>query len=214
MLLLLDFDDTLFNTELFNKKIQEIFLSHGVQKDDLELNYQKAYARGYTFEKQLKILKNDFGYVLDQGLLTGEYKEIMKNAKKFLWKDTLPFLTYFSKQCVSMTLISSGNSSWQKAKIKNASIQDFFQKILIVPPKPEKKVKAVKNRCKTSPELAVFIDDKGPVIRLAIGLKKNCPRLVVIRMLRGRHKANADSLADYTVANLAQAKRIIKTLPR
>lgn len=215
MKLLLDFDDTLFNTQSFTRQLKNLFSAQGVSEDDFNKSLKSiAYLPpGYTLKRHIDILRNDFGYSLKTSLLYKHTQALLQNSSQFLFEDTIETLEKW-RENHTLILVTMGNPLWQKRKINACGIAKFFTRIHILPPGDNAKNPAIEKYCALSNEPCVFIDNKPSVIEIAVGLKPRFPHLVIIRMLRGFYAAERIDKADFTVSNLKEAEPIILRLSK
>lgn len=211
MRLLLDFDGTLFNTELLVEKIRNIFAPYGVTSADLEASYRAVYGV-YTPKKHIEELEKRFGYLLNQKSIYAKLASLFRNGKIFLYDDTLYFLSLMGKERIPMVMVSIGDSAWQKRKLNACGITSFFEKICILHKTNEGKNQIIEKLCSSSSGPHIFIDDKPSIIKSATILKRKFPYLTIIHILRGNHTDEDAGSPDFTISNLKEARRIILRL--
>lgn len=151
MLIILDFDDTLFNTTAFKKELAAIFKKHGA---DFWRIYEQAKKPDGIYS-----LKKHFALIPGVDIKKIE-KDIHKiNFKRFLFPNTLNFLKKFKKH--DLILLSRGDKEFQKIKIYGLGKEfvSFFDKII---PGPEEKAKVLKKILKLYKNRPVVFIDNSP----------------------------------------------------
>lgn len=207
MKIVLDFDDTIFNTSAFIEEKIKIFNKEGFTREDYFSNYKKVIREKGYFDADIIIDLFFKNKNFDKKRIKREIEAVIKNSKIFVFEDFFDFAKSFNKK--DLNLISVGIGKNHKRKIENTGTMSFFDKISI----PEKdKGDEIGLIIKKYPsEKIFFIDDKAAQIDEA---KKRFPQIVAIKMERptGRHILPKSELADHIVKNLDEAKNIINKL--
>lgn len=153
-LFFIDFDDTLFNTKKFKKRLIKIFLKNGVsEKRFAEFYYNQ---NKYNPEKQINGLSKK--YKIDKIKLKNDMDKFAGDTSKFLFKETVYFLQKLKKgKNNRLILISYGYSEFHQQKILNSGISKFFHETIIM---DKKKIDLIKKHPKTSQaDYLYFLED-------------------------------------------------------
>lgn len=209
MKIILDFDDTIFNTGYFNEEIVNIFKKLGFSVGEYNNNYQKSMDLKGDFDADLMIDLFSAKKNFDKKKTKIKINSLIKKSKRFVYKDFFDFAVSFHKK--DLILVSVGLKEIQLGKIDNSGISTFVNKISI----PEKyKSDEIGLIIKQYPiEKIFFVDDKAKQIDEA---KKRFPQIVAIKMERptGRHILPKSELVDHVVNNLSEVKKIINELSK
>jgi len=132
---IIDFDDTLFNTQAFKQARLEAIQRLGVSEKEYWETYRQARnsADGvitYTNARHAEVLATR-GYNYDEVLAM--LKETTGEAlKNFLFEDTILFLEQIKKLGQPMILLSLGNLGFQELKTKGSGIDRYFDRIIFI----------------------------------------------------------------------------------
>lgn len=123
----IDFDRTLFNTDLFLKDFKKIFNNYGISN--------------VFFDECVSKMNNGFDYRLiitefkkNNDLNNNIYSDIdflFKNICNYLYDDTVQLLKYLKEKQYKLFLLTRGNLDIQKMKIANSKIENYFEEIII-----------------------------------------------------------------------------------
>jgi FMN phosphatase YigB (HAD superfamily) len=131
-LFFIDFDDTLFNTKKFKDDLINIFLDNGVNEKQFKESYYCVDAETrpkYSPYMQIKNLEDNFG--IDGKKLKIEFDNFIKKSQEYLFDDSIKFLEEVSKNNNHLVLLSYGECLFQKMKIDNSGVCNFFDEIII-----------------------------------------------------------------------------------
>lgn len=211
MLIFLDFDDVLFNTRKFKDDYFDLFKKRGVAKDVFEKFYYDPLDKRRT--KSYSPIGHIQRVCRQAQLNYPEFeKEVMRFTKytnHYVFKDTVKFLENFSKE--ELYLVSFSKTNFQKSKIFNSGVAEYFNQIKIVDElKGETIRKIIKSKANRASERIYFIDDR--VEHLTDAKIKN-PNIVTIFLLRkeGRHKDRKNKFCDYKVTSVREILKIINS---
>lgn len=129
---IIDFDDTLFDTQAFKtarvNKLEEL----GVSEERFWQTYKEAYhdEEGglflYNDERHSKALaKRGF----DESAVSGAFKFVNSDIKSFLFSDTIDFLEQLKQTGDKLILLSLGDPEFQKMKVYGAGVDKYFDDI-------------------------------------------------------------------------------------
>ncbi|MFA7209535.1 MAG: HAD hydrolase-like protein [Parcubacteria group bacterium] len=210
MKIFIDFDDVLFNTKKFKDDYLEVFAAYGISKEVFERFYYdpqsvggiKKYDPirhiGRIFKKEKEIGKNLEKSVMD----------FVSDTSRYVFPDVTGFLKKFRKE--ELFIVSYSLTDFQKAKISNSGIGDFFKAIEIGSELKEKAVAGLIDRegIDLSKENVYFIEDRISHIE---SVKRKYPviRTILLKRKEGRYADGKNELCDFEVENLEQAEKII-----
>jgi len=206
MKIILDFDDTIFNTYQLFQELIKIFQGAGFTEEEFKKKYRetKNKAGGFELETILRLSRQLKSF--DEEKVRKEIDSLVSDAEKFVYPDLADFTESFDKK--NLVLLSCGETNFQREKIEKSKIASFFNKIIISPTE-ENKTDNLKNIFqKNCAEKIFFIDDKAEQIDR---IKKDLPQIIVLKMERpqGKHKDIKSELADYVVKDLYEAREVI-----
>jgi len=205
MKIILDFDDTIFNTHRLMRDVCAVFESLGFQEEQFWDAYAECKEKVGDFNPEIIIgLLNEIK-PFDKAEAEKKINLILDNSKDFVYPDFFDFAKSFNKK--DLILLSFGEAGFQGTKIKNSEVGPFFDKILIT---QKNKIKELKPIYEKYPEEKIFfIDDKAEQID---EVKKIFPQLILIKMerLQGGHINTESKLADYVVGDLNEVKNIVR----
>ena len=208
MIVIIDFDYTLFSTVKFYLAIKKSFKKIGVKECLFKETFEKSKGKGMNYkpEKQIKLIVKSFPQV-KENLLKKELKRTLRKASKFLYPDTKPFLKKWQNKA-DLILLSYGENRFQKEKIRNAKISSYFKKILIT--KDFSKVSALKRILKSKKDQKViFVEDNPYALKET---KKIFPNLITIKINRKEKKyatAANNPKIDFSIKNLKELEKIL-----
>jgi len=201
-LLLVDFDGTLFNSDLFHKDVGEyLYNTYKIPSEDFYGAYEKSKHNGpHSLKRQLKIL----GLKNVSGLLK-EIKALFElTSQNYIYNETLEFITKNKKEIVIYTYADPTYFKFKLAVTKlnalrlpviavNTNKNDFLRNNLDSTIKFKKR-----NKDSYNPERVLWIDDKIE------GFTKNIERVEFIRIKRegGKHSVHQTPESAKEISNL------------
>ena len=204
MKIILDFDDTIFNTHKLMHNVAAVFERADFTKKDFFEAYQKCKEKVGDFNPEIIIgLLNEIK-PFDKTEAEKKINSILDNSKDFVYPDFFSFARSFNKK--DLILLSFGEAGFQRTKIKNSRVNPFFSKIIITQKNKTKEIEPIYEEY--SEEKIFFIDDKAEQID---EVKKIFPQLVAVKMERvqGGHINTKSKLVNYVVEDLNEIKNII-----
>lgn len=174
----IDLDKTLFDCRRLEEEIWKICERVGVARDDYWVTYRKALCTvnpkqfDYTFEEHLKFLA-DLGYKLDGKVLT-ELEKLLQN--NYLFSDSLDLIKFLREKSRQLILLTAGDVEFQRKKIANSKITDFFDEVKILSGYKEKYVAEKFQGNKKG----LFVNDS---LRENLLIKSDFPEILVITKL-------------------------------
>lgn len=207
MKIVLDFDDTIFNTHFLMHGIAAIFKEAEFTEKEFFEAYQKCKKRVGDFDK--KILINFLSELksFDKKKVDEDIDSIISKSSDFVYSDFFNFVNNFNKK--DLILLSFGTTDFQGMKIKNSGIASYFQEVIITQKDKTENLKNVLK--KDESEKIFFIDDKAKQVDI---IKEKLPQIITMKMERpqGGHINTKSKLTDYVVKDLGEAKNIINDL--
>ena len=215
MIIFIDFDDVLFNTKLFKRKLIKVFLANGISRKDFFESYYdypfktKKGLKKYDPWQQIKALKEK--YNLEEKKLIKDLENLLRNSKEFLFFDSKDFLKKFDKDF--LILLSYGDNKFQEEKVKGSGLARYFFKIIIG---DEDKAKLIQRFLVSHPP-ADGAGKKDPIFLLEDFpmhinvVKRKLPHVKIIRIKRrdGRYGDLPSLKPDFEAKNFKEAGRII-----
>ena len=207
MKIVLDFDDTIFNTHQLMQESLAVFRSLGFQEEQFWHAYQKCKEKVGDFDKEILINLLSELKSFDKKKVNTEIDSIISKSRNFVYPDFFDFVSGFDKK--DLILLSFGTTDFQSIKIKNSGIVSYFEEAIIT--SNDKAIDLEKIYNKDKKKKIFFIEDKGEQIDK---VKEKLPQIIAMKMERpqGGHINTESKLTDYVVKNLSESKNIIKLL--
>ena len=205
MLVIIDFDGVLFDDARFKKEWESLFRRAGISRGIYEKTYQESKRKGY-YDARLHV-KLAYGSEAKKSFSQKYfYDSVMRCAEqsfRFVYKDAKPFLKFLRTKRVKTVLLSTGDSHFQKRKIMQSGLADFFTRVMIIRDVSKlKKMHAITGKKR---DRVIFIDDKKRVVE---EIKKSLPQIYVVQMRRQRNQESAAHV-DARVRNFSEVKRLL-----
>lgn len=155
---IIDFDDTLFNTQALKLELARVFGKYGISQEKFAETYLKIYQdqngrAQYDVVRHLDLLSQEFK-TLDKEKILAEINQLLKG-----WRlaGVPEFLSALKQKDFYLILLSLGGERFQKRKIEAAGIKNYFDEIITV---DEPKIKILKDLIGSLGEEIIFINDK------------------------------------------------------
>ncbi len=210
MKILFDFDDVLFNTRKFKKDYFEIFKRHGVSKNVFDECYYDSLD-----EKDIKhydptehIRKICEKIEIDLKVFNEEIEDFLRDTSGYVFKDVLPVLEKFQK--TELQILSFSKTNFQKTKIYNSGIVNFFDQIRITNQMKGKVISEMIHAEEAVKKQRIFfIDDRVEQLE---SVKWKCPQVATILCDRkeGRYHDKMNNFCDYGINNLEELEKIVR----
>lgn len=209
MKIFFDFDHTLFSTKKFYQAFQKAFEKLGIDEKLFQETYNKSKGREkiYNPEKQFKLILK-IKPEINLKRLEKTFKKILNQTFLFLYPDTVAVLKKLKKNN-DLIILSYSKAWFQRKKIKESKIEDFFKKIFITQDANKDSVFKKNLRKK---EKAIFVEDNPTAL---LKNKNNFPNLITVRINRGEGRYTGDSdnsKIDFSIKNLKELEKIVKNL--
>lgn len=158
---IIDFDDTLFDTHAFKEVRQKTLSSIGISDEIYKKSYHEAYNNSfgvntYSNDRHAEVLT---AYGFDKQAVLSALDGLNILLKNLLFPDTIYFLEWLKKLNQKLILLSLGESSWQKMKIDNTGIREYFVKVFTIDDTKEHVIEKILEEFAKEKEVW-FINDK------------------------------------------------------
>ena len=210
MKIILDFDDTIFNTYRLMREFLEIVKKYNFTEEEFFGAYQECKKKVGDFDPKTVIKLLNEIRLFDKTKVEKEVNLMLDDLRDFIYPDFFDFINNFNKK--DLILLSFGTTGTQKIKIDNSKVREFFEDVIITSRNKTDKTEEIKPIFKKyKKEKIFFIDDKAIQVD---NIKRKFPEIITMRMKRpqGGHVITEPKLADYTIKNLDEAKNIINKL--
>ncbi len=157
MKIIFDFDDVLFDSVSFKRKVFSYFDKYGLGLDVCELLYKKHRA-----DFSLRNLYEEVMVYTDKAFTQGEFDEFHDNSffnfESYLNNDLVTIIEKVGKE--NCFVLTAGNESFQYEKIVASGLSSYIDKEHIIIVKDDKK-EALRELCKLHVhDSIIFVDDK------------------------------------------------------
>ncbi|HBV58102.1 MAG TPA: hypothetical protein DEB73_02470 [Candidatus Magasanikbacteria bacterium] len=158
--IIIDFDDTLFDTASMKEDLLALFARFGVPVEKFWETYRASYSRNdlasYNLWHHIDIVCEQFSN-LDKKSLLIEAEALFKNSKKYLLDGVEDFLNELRGLGVPLILLSLGDADWQKQKVESVGVSKFFNEVIFT---GRNKKETVQLLIKDAIDDIIFINDK------------------------------------------------------
>lgn len=157
---IIDFDDTLFDTQKYKVARQKALERIGVSEENFWTTYKSARKneQGEMVYSDLRHAEALVHYGFEVDTIMEQFENINKELKKFIFDDTHTFLESLKKNGETLVLLSLGDPHIQEMKVKGSGIHDYFERTFFVSDSKIHMVEHVLEHHK--PEQVWFINDK------------------------------------------------------
>ncbi len=175
----IDFDDTLFDTQKFKDSLNKTLIDCGVSLVDADWSYQLARNLpdgqfAYSHVRRAEFLATR-GY--DQNLIVTALEKVMANESLLL--HLLPgvheFLQTLKDLGKQLILLSLGDPNFQELKVQGTGIAYYFDRLFMVPDKKEAVIAEL--LAHHSPTEYWLVNDK---VNETLNIKKSFPDIRVV----------------------------------
>lgn len=158
--IIIDFDDTLFDTAALKADLLALFARFGVSAEKFRETYKISYTQNdlasYNLWRHIDIVCQQFSN-LNEKLLLAEAEALFKNGKRYLISGAEDFLNELSNLGVPLILLSLGDAEWQKEKMDSVGAAKFFQEVVFT---GRNKKEVIQPLIKDAIGDIIFINDK------------------------------------------------------
>ncbi len=174
---IIDFDDTLFDTQAFKEARLQAMLGLGIDEKLFWETYYEARNNVdgiFTYSDALHAqILSQYGF--EEKEILQFLHEITAQAKYFLLPGAIEFLSFLRKSGQPIILLSLGDSHYQEIKVKQTEIAKFFDRIFMIDETKEKILQEIFT--KESEEEIIFINDK---VEETLNLVEKFPKMKII----------------------------------
>lgn len=128
---IVDFDDTLFDTNRYKHERLLAVIKCGVSEELFQKTYRSSRQNSsgifvYSDEVHADALEKE-GF--EKSKILNAFSSVNKVLESFVFSDTIFFLTELKKTGQPLVLLSLGNPETQEMKVKGSGIHDFFDRV-------------------------------------------------------------------------------------
>lgn len=155
----IDFDHTIYNTWQFTQDVYSVLVRFGIPRDTATETMKTAiYGDSggyfdYTFERHLGLI-SALGYSFHESTLLQELQSLLSSS--YQADDAEYFLEWMKGNSKRVILLTAGNESFQRLKLKTTNLLPYFDEVKIL---QEKKEDFVRDR------VVVLREQKADAIR-------------------------------------------------
>lgn len=170
----IDFDRTLFDTDMFLKDLHNLLKNNNVDMEIFNKYQDELKENGFNPFDILKKMENDSPFNND---VYKQLDELIENSNTYVYSDVDRFLEILKEKKYHIILLTKGNEDYQLAKIKNTDVIKYFDDIIIT----------LKNKGKLDINYQndIFIDDNPYEIESI--LKRNPKRMIRIKRANAKY---------------------------
>lgn len=174
---IVDFDDTLINTNAQKLARLELLKEIGVSEELYWKTYNMARVNEigqvvYSHNRHAQILK---GFGFDEEKVMTLSQSVSDRSKEFLFKDAVEFLEKIKKLGQPLILLSLGDPLIQEQRVNGAGIHRYFDRVFFVNDTKVHVVQEILEHHK--PEKVWFINDK---VKETLTVFSACPTLTPV----------------------------------
>jgi FMN phosphatase YigB (HAD superfamily) len=191
---IVDFDDTLFDTQRFKQARLAAVADLGVSEEIFWKSYYQARNASdgsfvYSDERHAQIL-SIFGF--EENKILEKLKSVSAKISNFLFNDSIDFLEFLRSTKQRLILLSLGDPNFQEYKVKGVGIEKYFDHLFMISSDKKKIIEKIFKFEKA--DEVWFINDKpDETLEISANFKNIKPVLKV--------SPNRD-LSDYTQSKL------------
>lgn len=183
--IIIDFDDTLFDTAALKADLLVLFARFGVSVEKFWETYKMTYTQNdlaaYNLGRHIDIICQELPN-LDKKSLSAQAGAILKNGKRYLIDGAEDFLNKLRNLGVPLILFSLGDAEWQKQKVDSAGVAIFFHKVIFTGRKKTEVIQPlikaaigdiifINDKIKETKEVATLSDRIKPILRVKKGIQ-------------------------------------------
>ncbi len=187
-----DFDRTLFDCDKFLDDLYTLIKKYNISKELFKDCQNQCKRKGFNPHSILNLVKEKENF--DDKLFL-EIDNLISNTSNYLYSDTIPFLEYLKSLNYEVIILTKGNSNYQREKIFNAHIDNYYSKLIVT--------MKHKGKLNLDYENSIFVDDNPLEIQ---SIMKEKPKLI-IRIMRDNSKYNNISI-DEDIKEVKSLKEI------
>jgi FMN phosphatase YigB (HAD superfamily) len=160
-MIIIDFDDTLYNTHLLVEQICVVLDTYGISRDEARATMKTAIVVGdvlhydYSYERHIAVLEQA-GHQFDATHLLADLMRITVEHD-FTDAQAVECLTRFKALGQHIILLTAGNETFQRMKLNSTALTPFFDDVVVVHGDKDTVVADLPRE-----EHMFFINDKSP----------------------------------------------------
>lgn len=136
-MVILDFDDTLFDTAVYKEARLDALAQVGVSEDHFWRSYRDARKNSegmwsYSDERHARLLEEQYGYPYQTVLSALHQTGSDTVISSCLITGALDFLSSIKKRGKPLILLSCGDPAFQEKKVRGSGIVHFFDRLFLV----------------------------------------------------------------------------------
>jgi phosphoglycolate phosphatase-like HAD superfamily hydrolase len=157
-ILLLDLDDTLIDTTALRRDIFTLFEELGYDQEHIQAMYEKARASSEHYHPEIhaRLLNSEEDEEAAAAFIVG-WQRFLRRFERYVFPNTIPYLTSLDKQKYSPRICSWGNASFQALKVEQCGLQDFIEATYF--PDKTKAAYLLENNILKPEDAFIFVDD-------------------------------------------------------
>jgi len=208
MIILIDFDDVLFNTKKFKRDIVDLFLRNGISNEMFDKYYhdlkQNKVLKTYDPWRQLEMIKK--GENIDVEKIKNELEEFMNDTSEYLFDDSIGFMEFLKNDDVC--IVSYGEEIFQARKIVGCGAGSYCEKVSVTDELKSEVIGKMIKEEDLENEKIFFIDDRIEQIN---DVKKKFPfiKTILIHRKEGRYQDEPTRYCDFEANSLEEAEKIL-----
>ena len=174
MIVIFDLDYTLLDSTKFRKDLASVFNMSDNEFNKDYKKYFKTKSINYSIDEHLKILKKQKQINSAEEIKIKEKSDnFFQNIDSYLFPEAEETLKQFKNDGNKLILISFGNFDWQKLKIDNLKIKEYFDEIILEDSCKEKSdfLKSLKD---SNEKILIINDNAKESFAMAKLLGENC----------------------------------------
>lgn len=209
MKIIVDWDNTLFDTPRMRSVTFNLLRKHNVNINDWKKSWSQAFGNNYLGKFFYTIKEHARRYAkikqFNVKKFLSEYVQTHQSIQ-YLYNDTLNFLKK-ARKFGKLELVTYGDKRFQEWKVDMSYARAHFDAVRVVPTAKAGQLHKILSK----DDINIFLDDNAKEIDEA---KRFFPQIVAIHIRRPKswHAKEKSSRRDYEVKNLNQALMIIRHL--
>jgi FMN phosphatase YigB (HAD superfamily) len=205
MKIVLDFDDTIFNTRELIQCFFWVFKQVGFSSEEFFNGFEMVRKKRRDFDLPTFVDLLNEKKPFDKKSVKSQLDAIVDKSDILVYPDFLEFVRKFDKD--SLMILSFGTTPFQKTKIERSNILPFFGEVIITDKNKDEDIGLILK--KYNHEKIFFVEDKATQIDM---VKRKFPEVVVMKMERpeGRFNDIKSEFADFIVRDFNDVEKIIR----
>ena len=126
----LDFDRTIYNTDLLYTDMNKVIQKHGINHNEFEMVKKKIFKEPVLFD-YFKVIKYMCTHNQVQSKVLDELEMIVYNGNKYVYDDVDNFIRESKSKGYRVNILTYGDRKFQLKKLSNLDICDMIDNIII-----------------------------------------------------------------------------------